>query len=224
MCNFTDYKEAHAVICIFDSQTLKDRTNVYFIDPNGNNSRWTKPFVSQCRTFFNHWNGWLIRNGMSEYHSIHTYTLNTPSMNQGYTDYMEYRDKQENFRILDEWGGFCQPWTYVYLIDVMCTKQLFTTQNHFLRLYQRAGGTSNSSEERQYTRLMYLRQVLVWIWDNMTDAQLQYDRVTSNGLGNCLSKKRTSETLDRRNGRICVRLSGLGFESDRSRIISSKNP
>ena len=171
MCSLHSPTNAHSVLCVWDAQHDEKRTNVYFIDPDGFHKT-TQRYVRACRHFFTKYVlEWMyMHRHVSASYRIHTFTLNTPNVNSNYTSHMRKRDKELGLSnsLLFE-GGFCQYWTYVYLMDIMCTKKLFFSRGHFHRLYERAGGTSPSRQERDYTRLMFLRHVLTWITDRMFD-------------------------------------------------------
>lgn len=163
----TRHGVGHALLIVLDAQTMRDRVNVYVIDPNGSDP-FSKPFVKTIRSLFNFWNEGFVRDKhVSPHHTMHTYTLQTPNANAMYTSWNLKRDHEESLQIEDEREGMCAPWVFVYAIDVICTKHLSLTRNHFLRMYDRAGGSHESASEQRYARLMYVRSVLTWIWDHI---------------------------------------------------------
>ena len=187
-CGFADeHMNGHAVLCVWDGTISNDRLNVYFIDPSGSNE-WSQRFVKHCRLHFSYKIQRYLINSKSvkSSFSIHTYTVNTPDLNDNYTIYMESRDRQENLHeIKDSVEGFCQPWVYVFLIDVMCTKKLFLSRGHYYRMYSRSGGESKSKREQQYKRLLYLRHVMSWISDNMFNPKdSMFEKNMANWRGN----------------------------------------
>jgi hypothetical protein len=81
---------------------------------------------------------------------------------------MYKRDKMLGMQdVVDFDSGFCQPWTYVIMLDVLCAPQTALTRSHFSQLFRDAGGTSESEED--YSRLMFIRAVLAWLAEHMFD-------------------------------------------------------
>lgn len=165
---------AHAFVCLFE--VTKSRVDVYFIDPNGRQSAFGRllgpafAYLRQAVVRLIH--SWVLKPARlsADYKAVRTMILDTPDMNAGKTKDMYARDARLGLQGLKDMdGGFCQPWTYVLMLDMLCAPQAALTRNHFTRIWQQAGGTSGSEAAREHSRLMFLRAVLTWLVEHMFD-------------------------------------------------------
>ena len=157
---------AHSIVCFVDGRRRR-RVDVYFVDPNGYRAAFkaiTDHGYKSVRTaMVNTLRQSLLRVSRGGEYAVRSWVLKTPPLNNIKTEAMRLRDEQLGFDVIDEDAGFCEPWTYALMLDMLCAPSQVLTVGHFKRLFDRAGGQSEDPLERDHTRLMYLRAVLSWI-------------------------------------------------------------
>lgn len=162
---------AHAIVILVDAR-VAPRLHLYLVDPNGEDfsrdpdfealyGAFRRELVATSRRVVARW---LL---LSKPHAVHSFMLHVPAINSGVTDDMRRRDRPYNIALHEVSRGLCQPWSYVFLLDVLCASSLVLTRGHFLRLVEAAGGESDDEEVRAHSRLMFLRATLGWIAEGM---------------------------------------------------------
>jgi hypothetical protein len=167
----------HAIPCIVDARDSSEQDGMqgsvqcYFVDPTGSEVIDTDPdFASSHRILRK-----VIRKHITEFvlsplqlHSnVRTFLLKSPVLNDHKTETMSRMDAMNGLHIQDNDDGFCQPWAYIIMLDVICAPRSFLRKNHFKRLWEEAGGKGLDEENRRYSRLLYVRMVLSWIASQM---------------------------------------------------------
>lgn len=159
---------AHGVLCVWDGRS-GDAVKTYFVDSS--NSPKAKLLIKACR--------WGFREMVTQHviepgrkpasYEVRTYKLRTPYINSlDYTPYTQQRDRDLGLRrLVEPQIGMCAAWTLVFLLDVLCSKDLFLQRDHFARLFAHSGGTHSDERERDYARIMHLRHVQTWVVDQM---------------------------------------------------------
>jgi hypothetical protein len=163
----------HAIACIVDARDASEQGGMegsvqcYFVDPTGNeilaadadfasSHRMLRKVVRQQIADF-------VFSSLDVRPSVRTFVLRTPDLNDHKTLTMNEMDAQIGLHIQDHDPGFCQPWVYIILLDVICAPNSFLRKNHFQRLWDEASGNDPDPEVRRYIRLLYVRVVLSWI-------------------------------------------------------------
>lgn len=151
---------------------ISDRVvSAYFVDPNGSDDVASFPLLARAHENMR----WLVRNVAKCAPSVHaqratvrTYFLSAPRLNDGKTEDMERRDRFHDLWIEDENLGFCQPWAYALLLDLVCSPGGFERSGHFRRMQKRAT-RGDTGRRGRYAQLIYVRAVMTWIVRHMFD-------------------------------------------------------
>lgn len=163
-CGWRFKDDAHAFV-LFITPNLKG----YIVDPNGSE------FVvkGHAKHFYTMFRRRLTERSLDfdPFNNILSlekiFILKTLDVNFNKTKDMDRIDKELGIHIEEEIGGYCQPWTYVILLDILCSGTLVLRNDHFTRLYTDAGGGFEEEEKRNYCRLIFMRATMTWIAKRM---------------------------------------------------------
>lgn len=180
---------AHAIMSFVDARQ-KEKVVVYFIDPNGDETALDydiAPIFKISRTWIQlAIEKWVLKPiGVKK--NISTFMLKSPNVNFSKSSFMKTLDESNNYSFIETDKGFCQPWTFALMIDVLCAQEHVLSRDHFVRLYKRAGGGYINEQSRAYSRLMFLRATMSWIAEHMFDPNDRlYKTTIENWEGNAV--------------------------------------
>ena len=176
----------HALLFFIDTR-MKKKIDVYFIDSNGGSIKHNKD-LEEIYDVSKRWIlGEIKRNITTPFQmndKVSSYILKTPILNDKKSSYMRHVDKIEEFDIIDKDEGFCQPWTYVILLDILCAPSQILKKDHYVRLLEESSGAYEYEEQQDYSRLIFMRTIMFWISKNMFNPRNKlYKKIIKNWKG-----------------------------------------